>query len=32
MEYQDKAMEITIRSAKYPNGDLKMNDQASAQI
>ena len=30
MEYEDKAMEITIRSAKYPNGDLKINDQASA--
>jgi hypothetical protein len=30
MEYEDKAMEITIRSAKYPNGDLKINDQASS--
>lgn len=29
-EYEDKRVEITIRSAKYPNGDLKLHEQAAA--
>lgn len=28
-EYDDKTMEISIRSTKYPNGDIKMSEKAS---
>lgn len=31
-EYEDKTLEISIRSVKYPNGDIKMSEKASCEI
>lgn len=29
-EYEDKNMEIAIRTVKFPNGDIKLTDKASS--
>ena len=31
-EYDDKTMEISIRSTKFPNGDIKLSEKASCEI
>ena len=32
MEYEDKAVEVIIRSAKYPNGDIRLNEHTTSEI
>ena len=32
LEFEDKEVEVVIRSTKYPNGDLKFKEQTSATI
>ena len=32
LEFEDKEVEVVVRSTKYPNGDIKFNEQTSATI
>ena len=31
-EYDDRLMEVSIRSTKYPNGDIKISEKASCEV